>query len=562
MSRAQNSFKNIITSNLSQVLLLLLNFLTRTVFVRVLGEEYLGINGLYSNVLTVLSLADLGIGSAIVFKLYKPIEEKNEDRIIALMKLYRRLYTIIGFVILFLGVCVIPFLPVIISDYDKLGDLGLNPILLLMLYVFRSASSYWFFAYKRSMVYAHQKTYLLTIRGYYVQIISCVCEILVLKFWHDFLVSTFIAYTVVMLAFTIIQNIVFSRVANKYFPYLKKTTTLQITKDEIRDIFKSCGALFVYKANNAVIRATDNIALSAMLNLTVVGLYSNYSLLYSNIRIFLIKIMDSLGPAIGSIHATGNLRWKRNIFDVMNLATMLLFGVVAVPLAVCGDEFIRLWLGEHFVMNTVTVGGQTYPLSVGVLVGIELFVYGYTEFLGKFRYAFGLFRQLFFRPIISMIINLVLTVTLIPVLGAAGPVISTIVAFCCTTLIFDPMVIIRRELFTPLRKYYLKNLVYFAVTFLAGGICYFVCGRLPGSGVLYFILHGFLCVMITGIVYLIFFGRTRSMRLLLTFLPNARLRSLAYKILMIRAEDLAADAAEAAADDAAKDAGPAADASV
>ena len=510
-----------------------LNFITRTVFIKTLGESYLGINGLYNNILTVLSLSDLGIGTAIIFKLYKPIEEKDEDRIVALMQLYRRLYLYVGFVVAILGICVAPFLKVIIKDYDRLLALHLNPVLILLLYVFRAASSYWFFAYKRSMVYAHQKTYLLTVRGYLISCLSCVTQILVLLYWNDRIISTFIAYTAVVILFTIIENIVFARVADKHFPYLKKKTKTRISKEEIKELFKNCSALFLYRANDAVISATDNIALAAMLNLSTVGLYSNYSLLYSNIKTFPNRIIESIGASIGSIHATGNRQWKINIFETINLASIMLYGVIAVPLALCGDEFIRVWIGERYLLNTVTFCGRIYPLSIAYLIGLELFILSYASFLGRFRVSFGLFRQLKYRPILSMIVNLVFTILLVPILGVAGTIISTIISHMTTIMVFDPYVIIRKELHSSLAKYHLKNTGYFAVTFIAAAASFLACRATPGNGVLYFIIHGSLCVIITGFFYLLFFGRSREMRMLLTFIPNAKLRTLAHKILLI-----------------------------
>jgi len=190
MSRSANSFKNIVTMYLSQILVIVLNFVTRTVFVYTLGEEYLGVNGLFTNLLSMFSLAELGVGTAIIFKLYKPIEEHNEPRIIALMKLFKKVYTVIGWVVAGLGLLCIPFLPYIIEDYETFEKLGINPIFVLMLYIFNSASSYWFFAYKQAIVRAHQKTYLLTLWGYGISIVAAAAQIFALLVTKDFILYT------------------------------------------------------------------------------------------------------------------------------------------------------------------------------------------------------------------------------------------------------------------------------------------------------------------------------------------------------------------------------------
>lgn len=530
MSRAQNSFKNIVAANASQVLLVLLNFLIRTIFVKTLGEEYLGINGLFSNILTVLSLADLGIGGAVIFKLYKPIEENDQDGQIALMDLYRRLCVCIGFVVAAFGILLIPFLKHIIKDYDSFASLGINPVIILLLYVFQTASSYWFFAYKQAVVYAHQKTYLLTVRSYFVSIASCICQMLVLLFWKDFLVNTFIAYTVVLLLFVIIQNTVFSFTADKYFPYLKSRPKRSVPINEIKSIFKDSGALFIYKANIAVINATDNIVLSALVSLSSVGMYSNYRVVFTNIKVLLDRIIDSIGASIGSIHATGNIEWKRNIFAAVNFATVFMYGVVSVPFAVVGDEFIKIWLGERFVIDSFSINGQIIPISLSVLIAIELYQAGQFAFLSKFRNGFGLFKQYKYRPIISMVINLVITVILVPHTGPAGAVIGTIAAYTLTFIIFDPIVIIKNELHTSLKRYYLKNVLYAVVVLISGVIAKILCSFIKGGGWITLIIHGCISVFVVTVVFLLSFIKTKEFYLLLTFVPNGKIKSFFEKL--------------------------------
>ncbi len=515
MTRSTNSFKNMVALYGSQLLTIILNFLTRTVFIQILGEEYLGVNGLFSNLLTMLSLAELGIGTAIVFKLYKPIEEHNEGRIIALMKLYKRIYTIIGWIVATLGLLCIPFLPYIVEDYETFARLNLNPVLILLMYIFNSASSYWFFAYKQTIVRAHQKTYLMTIWGYAIYIVSAISQIIIL-----YTTQSFILYTMTMIAFNVLRNFVFAWIANKKYPYLKKKTDEAIAKAEIKNLFKDCGALFLYKMNKVVINATDSIVISVICGLSSVGIYSNYHMLFMNIRNLMMTLFDSIEASIGSINATGNMEWKRTIFRGVNFAAVILFGCVGIALAIMGDEFIDLWLGADYVSKSFTFAGRTYSYSLPLLFGIEMLITGSTTFLDRFRNAFGLFRQLKFRPVLGMIINLVIGVTLTPIVGLAGPVIGTIVANISTIMIFDPIVIMKHGLHIPYRNYFLKNALYYLVTLIAGGLAWFVCSLLPSGTVFLFILRGCTCVAVSAIVYLIAFGRSREMRILLSFLPE------------------------------------------
>lgn len=520
MSRTANSAKNILTKYVSQFLLIVLNFVTRTVFIRTLGEAYLGINGLFTNILSMLSLAELGVGTAIVFKLYKPIEEHNEARILALMDLYRKIYFIIGCVIVVLGMVIAPFLRYIIRDYDRFAQLHLNPIFLFTLYVFKSAFSYWFFAYKQSLVRAHQKTYLLTVRSYAVSIASCLTQIAVLFFTRNF-----VLYTITLLAFSVLENLILARVADRQYPYLKKKALERVGKEEIKGILKDCSALFLYKVNNAVITATDTIILSSTLGLLTVGLYSNYSMIAFNIRNLLYSLYESLLASIGSIHATGNHIWKRNLFRTVNFATFLIYGVVSIGFALLCDEFITLWVGNEFLIAGFDNGKTILRYSLPLVFAAEIYSLGIANFLSSFRSAFGLFRQLKFRPLFTMFANLIVGITLTPVIGVAAPVLGTVVAMLITDIV-DPIVIINAELDLSKTRYFITNLGYLLATVAAGIAAYFLCRLVPFIGILGFIVRGFVCVFVTVAVYLLLYLRSEEMRMLLSFLPEKLKRKL------------------------------------
>ena len=513
MSRTANSAKNIVTKYASQLLLIILNFITRTVFIRTLGEAYLGINGLFTNILSMLSLAELGVGTAIVFKLYKPIEVHDEARILALMDLYRKIYFVIGCIIAVAGMVIAPFLRYFISDFDRFAQLNLNPVFIFSLYVFKSASSYWFFAYKQSLVRAHQKSYLLTVRSYAVSIASCLAQIAVLYWTHNF-----ILYTVTLIAFSVLENLILARVADKQYPYLKRKALERVGKEEIKGLLKDCSALFLYKVNNAVITATDSIILSSFLGLSTVGFYSNYGMISLNIRNLLYSLYESLTASIGSIHATGNRIWKQNIFRTINFATVLIYGIVSVGFALLCDEFITLWIGEGFLINSFDNGKAVIHYSLPLIIAAEIYLLGIANYLSSFRSAFGLFRQLKLRPLFSMLANLIVGVTLTPIIGVAAPVLGTVVAMLITIAV-DPIVIINAELGISKTRFFLTNLGYILTTILAGMIARFLCRAISITGIVGFIVRGFTCVFVTAAVYLLFYLRSEEMRMLLSFLP-------------------------------------------
>lgn len=510
MTRTQNSFFNIITSLISTVLVVVLGFITRTIFVRSLGVDYQGIEGEFSNVLSVLSLADLGIGSAIVFKLYKPIEENNRPRILVLMKLYRQVYNIIGLVITALGLILLPFLPHLAKDYDLFAQLGLNPVLVFLIYLLHTASSYWIFAYKSSFVRANQKTYILSVVGYAASILCSVCQIIALSVFHSFMM-----YIIIQWAGTAATGIIGAVICNKRYPWVNDKTNDRISREELKEFIKDCSALMLFRVHNVIINSSDYIVLTAIIGFRAGGLYSNYLYIKSNLRSLLDAVLNSFQASVGSIHSTGNLDWSRLVFRTINLLVIWLYGVGGIGLAVLLDEFLPIWLGStDFIVDSWTLGGTVIRTPVALLVGVEMFIIGHRQFYGLFRETMGLFQQMKYRPVASILVNLVVCIPGVYFLGPAGCVISTIVAGLTTNMIFDPIIIHKHGLKQSARPFFLRNLLYAAVVAVAGILSWFVCSLIPLAGLTGFIVHGCVCVALPSAVFALCFHRTEEFRFL------------------------------------------------
>ena len=510
MTRSQNSFLNMVTGVGSSLLLILLNFVTRTVFVRTLGTDYLGLEGVFSNILTVLSLANLGFGTAIAYKLYKPIEENDRRRIQLLMKLYRQVYRIIGCVIAVLGLCLIPFLPYLAKDYDRLAHLGLNGVTIFLLYLFNSVSSYWFFAYKNAFVAATQKSYLLTLAGYAVSVCNCLVQILVLV-----CARSFVLYLLTIIGFTILQNLLNAFICDRRHPYLREKVEGSVDRQEIRDILKDCSVLLLHRVNDVVINSSDVIVLSVMAGLQHVGLYAQYLMVKRQLSSLLVTITNSVQASLGSLYTVGNLRWSRLAFRVVNFFTVWLFGVGAVGMAVLLDEFITLWIGPEFVVASWTANGVTVRTPLALLIGIEFYIAGQGQYLLIFREITGTFRYLKIRPIASIVINLTLSILLVPRLGIAGCVVSTILAHQCTFLWVDPWVIWRRALQMSAWGYFARNSLYRVVMAAAGLLSWRLCAHIALAGVGGFIVRGCVCVAVPSALFALCFCRTEEFRFLM-----------------------------------------------
>ena len=511
MTRSQNSFLNMISGTLSSLLVIALSFVTRTVFIRTLGSSYLGIEGYFTNILNMLSLANLGFDTAIVYKLYKPIEENDRHRIQLLMKLYRQVYFVIGWVIAVLGLCLIPFLPRLVRDYDRFASLGLNAVFIFLIYLFKNVSSYWIFAYKNSFIKATQKNYILTVIGYVVSVVDCVVQIVILAVKKNFLF-----YLFAQIFFVVLRNILNAIVCDHRHPYLKEKIPDRVSSAELKGMFSDCSATMLHRISGTVLGSSDNIVLTAMIGLDAAGLYANYLLVKNNLASLLYTVINAAEASLGSLHSTDHVEWSRLGFRVINFLSIWLFGVGAIGLAVLLDDFIALWAGPGYLVTSfTTAAGVTVSTPLALLVGIEFYQLGQVNYCRIFRNITGTFRQVKFRPVLSVVVNLAVSILLMPYLGIAACVVSTIVAYQTTYLLFDPQVICRSALKMSPRDYFLINNLYRIVTVAAGLLSWWICSVVSIAGIAGFIVHGCICVAVPSAVYALCFFKTTEFRFLL-----------------------------------------------
>lgn len=483
-SRTRNSLMNIATGISGQFLSTILKFITRTVFIHTLGTAYLGINGLFSNILTMLSLTELGLDTAINFKLYKPLAERDEHSVRVLMKFYKQAYRVIGFIILLIGLAIIPTLRFIIKDYDSLEALGINAVFIFILYLLQSVSSYLFFAYRSAVIKAAQKNYIINNVEIVMSVITNIVQIIILYVWHDF-----VLYTASVVLFVIIKNGINAIYAQKMFPVFFTKEEDKLTKNEVIDLLKDCGALFVYRMNSIVLKATDNLVLSTFIGLEIVGLYSNYLMFYTTINTFLSRIYSSVKASMGNLFTTAEVSKSYFFFEVMNLITAIFYGTAGIGVAVLANEVIEIWIGPDYII----------PQPLPILIGIEILLKGLKTNLGQIRNISGAFRQMWFRPVLSVIINFIISIVAVQFWGIYGVLMGTIAADVFTNLLIDPKIIHEYSFkrYKPVSYYYKKNGIYLITLLVVGVIVAFLSSViLPGRGWISVIVQILVCGII------------------------------------------------------------------
>ena len=495
-SRTKYTVINIGSSFGGRIIKTILTFVVRTVFIQTLGKSYLGVNGVFTSILNMLSLAELGFGATIVYHLYKPLAVRDSQRVRVLVKFYKQAYRVIGSGILLLGMSLIPFLPVLIRDYDTLEPLGINAVLIYMIYLLQSAASYLFFAYRTTVIEADQKKYI-------IDLIECGRTVLeaVLQLISLIVLKSFLLYTLSTLFTTIVFNFAIGIIAKRLFPQFFIKEAESLSKQEVISLFKDCGAMFFYKSEAVILKATDNMVLSAFVGLETVGLYSSYLLVINACKGFLDKFYVSVKHSMGNLYATEETEKKFQYFEIMNFLTFLLFGTAGVGLATCSNSLIHTWIGESYVI----------PQPFGLLIGFELVLNGLIRNLNQIRNISGAFRQFWYRPAFSIVVNIVSSIILVKSMGICGVLVGTILSQVVVDFVVDPYVVMTVSFnrFKPCSYYYLKNMGYMAVL-VCGGILCVIFHRviLPDPSWLSVCVHAFIVgVVVPSVFFLIYRNR-------------------------------------------------------
>lgn len=476
--RAENTLRNLKISTFAQIFNMFLSFISRTVFIHLLTAEYLGLSGLFTNVLSILALSDLGIGNAIIINLYKPLAEKNEVAISKYMNFYALAYRVIGIVIIIFGVITVPFLNYIVKTDTNIPNLHI----IYFLYVLNSAISY-FCAYKRSIITADQKEYINVINRNVFLVLQNVLQIIFL-----FITKNYIVYIFIMVICTLLSNLKISQVANKYYPYLKNNKS-KLSKSEIKRLFKDLKAMMYHKIGNTIINSTDNIIISSFLGVIWVGLYSNYSMIIGIITTFALLIFSSASASIGNLNATESSEKVYFIFRVMQFLGVWIYGFCSLCFIFLLNPFIELWIGNKYVIDNITM----------IIIVLAFFIKGIISIPGTFVDSLGLFWNTRYKPWIMALLNVFISILGAQILGLKGVFIGTIVSYCLTSLWVDPYILYKHKFKTKFIEY-CRFLGKFIIQLLLIFVILFFIEYKINNYVLKFIT----CIILPNILFILF----------------------------------------------------------
>ncbi len=492
-SRTKNSINNIKTGAIVQIINKLMVFAVRTVFIKMLNTDYLGVNGLFTNVLAILSFAELGIGTAIIFNMYKPVAEKNQEKIKSLMQLYKKSYNLIGTIVFVLGLFVIPFMDVVIKEKPNINE---NLILIYIMFLFNTAASY-FFTYKKSIISAHQKQSVINNVDSIFYLIKSIVEIIFLL-----LTRNFIIYLSIEILSTIIENIILSKIADNMYPYLRDKKINPLSKEESNNIFKNVKSLIIYKFGGVIMNSTDNILISSLVNVSTVGFCSNYIMIINSIKSIITSALNGVTASVGNLNVVGNSKQKERVFYQITFANYIVYSFCAIAFIVLLNPFMKIWLGEKYILG----------IDVSVALALSSFIEGLRNAGYTYRTTLGLFQKGRLTPYIGATVNIVFSIMLCKLCGVSGIFFATCIAQLVSYSWIDPYLIHKYEFKTPVSKYFKRYGIYLIVFTVSACITLLVSQLITIEGIIGFLLKAIVVCIIPNLINLLVYYRTEEFK--------------------------------------------------
>ncbi len=492
-SRVKNTMRNSLVGTISFVVSAVMSFVVRTVFIYTLGVEYLGINGLYSNILAVLAVSDLGLYTVMVYSLYKPLAENNQERIAVLVKYYHKLYLIIALIVTVLGLSCVPFLRFLVKDTTlSQGELILYYLLILA----NSVCSY-FAISKSTLIRADQNMNIIQGVNAITKTALHLSQILVLLLFKDF-----VLYLALYIVFTLVNNVILTIIASKKYPYLKNTDKNVAIDAQTRNELKvNLKSTFLYKLGATIITSTDNILISVILGTAIVGYYNNYYTVIALVNGVIGIISSGVLASIGNFNATQNKQRKFELFTTITMMFYIIGGFCAACYLAIFDDFMVLWLGKDFVLDELFL----------IALVIKCTVTCVSNPLWMVRESSGVFSAVRYVMFCSAILNIILSIVFAQFIGLAGIILGTAVSDLLTLFWYEPKVLCKSVFEVSVWKYW-KKVIRLCIALLPCLLVGWICHELFTTNILFMAGKIILCGIITAVSFVLIFGKTDEMR--------------------------------------------------
>lgn len=483
-SRTKNSILTIVGNNITQVFTIFARFLDRTIFIYCLGKDYLGLNGLFTSILSVLSLTELGIGTAIVFYMYSPIADNDIEKLKVYVSFYKKCYIAVGSLIFIVGLGLLPFLPNLVN-FDT--DIDLNIYVIYVMYLLNTCCSYWFFSYVQTVIIAHQKQYLLAKYDIgFIVFNSAVSGAILYIFKNYYL------YYVVQIGITLIKGFTIKFKCFRLYPWLKDRCSKQLERDEKRRLYRDIYSIMLTKISSTLGNSFDNLIVSSFVSTTMVGVISNYTMVQTAITNLIHQMINSFSASVGNLVTEGDIKKELKIFNQLDMINYYCMYFTTVCLSALLPYFIKIWLGNGFEI----------PIIVLLCITINNYICNTLYATWVFKDAKGLFVYGRYIQLVSGIANLALSIFLAKIFGIVGVYFASLATNLTIAVPPFTYYLYKYGFKEPsLRK--LKENVYRLIATIATAVLLvFICKRLiSGDGIGSFIIRTVMCVVVSNVVF-------------------------------------------------------------
>lgn len=497
MSRVDKSKKNIFFGLMQQGVTLILTFVTRTIFIKYLSIDLLGVNSLFANILTVLSLADLGFGTAILYSMYKPLADNDQEKLSALMNFFKKIYICIATIVFLVGICLLPFLHFIIKE-DNIEHIELYYCLFLA----DSIISY-LLAYKVNIINADQKSYIIKKYTLYFNIAKSIIQCLVIIIF-----KSFIAYLLVQILCTFLTNIYGAYISKKMYPYISEKNNL--AKEDKKAILDNVKSLFLYKIGGIILNNTDNILISSIINIATVGFYTNYITIINAINNITSIIFTTVTFSVGNLIATENKEKQLDIFYKIDFLSNLMFSFISVALLVLLNDLIICWLGEGYIIDKFTI----------IFIVVNFYMVGVLNSVWMFRDTTGIFKKTKYLSIITACLNIILSIILGIKLGLCGIIAATAISRLLTNFWYEPLMIFKEYFNKKTIKYFGDKLLNILTLIVTTFIAYHCTKFINVTGWLMLFVKGIIVVLISSIIFIFTYFNNTYFKYYFTLVKN------------------------------------------
>lgn len=507
-SRTKNVLKTSSVGVCCEVLNIILGFVYRTIFIYVLSAAYLGINGLFSNIFQILSFAELGIGSVICYRLYQPISLDDRKKVSQLMYFYKKVYLIISLIIFALGLMLLPFLTLFIKDTSQIpSDVDLQ--ITYILFLFQTISTYICIS-PQTLLSADQRQHILSLTNTISIILKYILQIIVLFISRDFTMTL-----VVGIVITLLSNIMISMWVKMQYKEIF-TGTETISKTEKKEIFSETCAMMCHKVGGTILNSTDNIVLSSFVGIVSTGLYSNYALIVSSLRVLLARLFSGFTSSLGNAHFTMNSEAKYTAFKRLLYANFWIAGMCTFCLANLISDFITIWIGKDMLLDRITL----YAICLQFyLEAIRMVATSYT-------FGSGLFSRDKLRPLIEAVLNVAISIVLVLSEGIAGVFLGTVISHVLTVMWREPYLLYKYEFKKSMMEYWILFAVFTMLT-LGLSIIFDVMKTMIGiscGNLLFWIAEAIVCILFYNSIMVVVFRKNDSLRFYLNLLKDHLLK--------------------------------------